>query len=172
MTHTVIRQLCNSKKRADSKFATPQTSKSLNYIDSSIQGPYFAFFMCVWIYMRHYLNLGIIYSIFTEFRTVGPYELDWAAEQYKCWISQGISLTLLSALQALNLFWLFFIIRIAYRFVFYNVAKDDRSDADESEAEEEAEGQEGEKAPLVANGATANGHSVNGAVKANGATKK
>lgn len=128
--------------------------------------------MCVWIYMRHYLNLGIIYSLFTEFRTVGPYELDWAAEQYKCWISQAISITLLSALQALNLFWLFFIIRIAYRFVFYNVAKDDRSDADESDAEAEDDAQESEKAPLIANGAAANGHSTNGTVKINGVAKK
>jgi acyl-CoA-dependent ceramide synthase len=45
-----------------------------------------------------------------------------------------ITLTLLSALQSLNLFWLFFILRIAYRFVVHNVAKDDRSE-DETETE-------------------------------------
>lgn len=93
--------------------------------------------MCVWIYLRHYLNLRILFSLFTEFKTVGPYELDWETQQYKCTLSFVITLALLSALQALNLFWLFFIIRIAYRFVVHNVAKDDRSDADESEAEEE-----------------------------------
>ncbi|PSR75801.1 TLC domain-domain-containing protein [Coniella lustricola] len=132
------------------------TSKSLNYIDSPLQGPYFAFFMAVWIYMRHYLNLGIIYSLFTEFRTVGPFELNWATEQYKCWISQYITIILLSALQALNLFWLFFIIRIAYRFLFFNVIKDDREDGEESE-------EDGEAKPRVANG-NANGH-ANGAAK-------
>lgn len=118
--------------------------------------------------MRHYLNLGIIYSLFNEFRTVGPFELDWATEQYKCWISQYITIILLSLLQALNLFWLFLIIRIAYRFVFYNIVKDERSD-DESEPEEE---QLVEKAPMAINGAAANGHASNGTAKVNGAAKK
>lgn len=135
--------------------------------------------MCVWIYLRHYLNLGIIYSLFTEFRTVGPFELDWAAEQYKCWLSQYITTILLSALQALNLFWLFFIVRIAYRFIFNGAASDDREDDEESEAEAEDEQLAGddadEKTPLVAtNGsaATANGHAANGVAKANGAAKR
>ncbi|KAF3770410.1 longevity assurance proteins LAG1/LAC1 [Cryphonectria parasitica EP155] len=116
------------------------TSKSLNYIDSPLQGPYFAFFMGVWIYMRHYLNLGIIYSLFTEFKTVGPFELNWETQQYKCWISQYITIALLSALQALNLFWLFFIIRIAYRFLFFNIIKDDREDGEESDEDVTANG--------------------------------
>lgn len=117
--------------------------------------------MCVWIYLRHYLNLGIIYSLFTEFRTVGPFELDWAAEQYKCWLSQYITTILLSALQALNLFWLFFIIRIAYRFVFNGQASDDREEDEESDVEGEdakvAVEDGDEKTPLVANGHAANG---------------
>jgi len=57
-------------------------------------------------------------------------------------------------LQALNLFWLFFILRIAYRFAVHNVAKDDRSDAEDSEVEEEVSA-----AAPVANG--------NGAAKKN-----
>lgn len=87
--------------------------------------------------MRHYLNLRILWSEFNEFKTVGPYELDWATEQYKCWISQVISAALLASLQALNLFWLFFILRIAHRYVFLNVHEDDRSDNDEKEYDEE-----------------------------------
>lgn len=122
--------------------------------------------MLVWIYMRHYLNLGIIYSLFTEFKTVGPFELDWAAQQYKCPLSQYITAILLSALQALNLFWLFFIIRIAYRFVFYNIAKDDREDGEDSEEEVE-DAADGEKQPLVANGAANGSAKTNGAVKEN-----
>lgn len=101
-----------------------------------LTGPYYFTFMCVWIYLRHYLNLRILWSLFTEFKTVGPYELNWETQQYKCNISFVITLALLGSLQALNLFWLFFIIRIAYRFVVHKVAKDDRSD-DESELEEE-----------------------------------
>lgn len=93
----------------------------------------------MWIYLRHYLNLRILYSEFNEFKTVGPYELNWETEQYKCWLSHYISTALLGSLQALNLFWLFYILRIAYRFVWSNVAKDDRSDDDEVEFLEEQE---------------------------------
>ncbi|KUI61904.1 Sphingosine N-acyltransferase lac1 [Cytospora mali] len=144
------------------------TSKSLNYVDSCIVGPYMMFFMCSWIYLRHYLNLRILWSLFTEFRTIGPFELNWETEQYKCWISQYITITLLSALQALNLFWLFFILRIAYRYVAFNVAEDERSDG-EDELDDIIE--EDEKAPLVANEKSkANGHAANG--KSNGSTKK
>jgi acyl-CoA-dependent ceramide synthase len=92
--------------------------------------------MVVWIYLRHYLNLRILFSLFTEFQTVGPYEMNWETGQYKCPLSFWITLTLLSSLQSLNLFWLFFILRIAYRFVLRGVATDDRSDAEESEAED------------------------------------
>jgi acyl-CoA-dependent ceramide synthase len=120
--------------------------------------------MCVWIYLRHYLNLRILFSLFTEFKTVGPYELNWETQQYKCTLSFVITLALLSALQALNLFWLFFILRIAYRFAVHNVAKDDRSDAEESELEEMngtaaavANGDAKSYAAVAANGAAANG---------------
>lgn len=130
--------------------------------------PYFAIFVSVWIYMRHYLNLRILYSLFTEFRTVGPFQLDWAGEQFKCWLSQYITLVLLSSLQALNLFWLFLILRIAYRLVIYNIAEDDRSD-NEEEPEEAAE-PSSEKAPLL----SGNGHhaTTNGHAKANGVANK
>jgi acyl-CoA-dependent ceramide synthase len=116
---------------------TLQTSKTLNYLDHPLVGPYFAFFIFAWCYLRHYLNLRILYSEFNEFKTVGPYELNWETEQYKCWISHYISTALLASLQALNIFWLFYILRIAYRFVFAGVAEDDRSDNDENEFAEE-----------------------------------
>lgn len=109
--------------------------------------------------------MRIIYSLFTEFQTVGPYVMDWEGGQFKCPLSFGITLSLLSSLQALNLFWLFFILRIAYRFVVHNVAQDDRSDVEESEIEDN--GSEGKPAP---------NHLTNGksfaAVAANGSAKK
>jgi very-long-chain ceramide synthase len=86
--------------------------------------------------MRHYLNLRILWSEFNEFKTVGPYELDWATEQYKCSISHYISTALLASLQCLNIFWLYYILRIAYRFLLTNVAQDDRSDDEETEPTE------------------------------------
>jgi acyl-CoA-dependent ceramide synthase len=113
-----------------------QTSKTLNYLDSIIVGPYFALFACIWIYLRHYINLTILWATLTEFRTVGPFELDWETQQYKCWISQYITFALLACLQAVNLFWLYLILRIAKNFVFNKTATDVRSDDEESDEEE------------------------------------
>ncbi|TVY45923.1 Sphingosine N-acyltransferase-like protein, partial [Lachnellula occidentalis] len=112
------------------------TSKSLNYLDSPWQGPYFGICISAWIYLRHYLSLRIIFSLFNEFKTIGPYKLDWEGEQFKSPLSNVIALALLSALQALNLFWLFCLLRVAYRLVVYRIAKDDRSEVEESELEE------------------------------------
>lgn len=83
--------------------------------------------------MRHYLNLRILYATLTEFRTVGPFELNWETQQYKCWISQYITFFLLASLQALNLFWLFLILRIAKNYIITNVATDERSDDEEDD---------------------------------------
>jgi very-long-chain ceramide synthase len=68
---------------------------------------------------------------------VGPFDLNWETQQYKCWISQYITFSLLAILQAVNLFWLFLILRIAKNFVFTKVAKDERSDDEETEEEED-----------------------------------
>nr|UWK20524.1 longevity assurance factor/sphinganine N acyl transferase subunit 1 [Trichoderma rhododendri] len=112
------------------------SSKALNYIDHPIVAPYFALFVGVWVYMRHVINLKIIWSLFTEFRTIGPFELNWETQQYKCSLSQYITTALLSSLQALNLFWLFYIFRIAFRFIRDKEATDDRSDDEDDEEEE------------------------------------
>lgn len=114
-----------------------QTSKTLNYLEHPLVGPYFGFFICTWIYFRHYLNLRILYSEFHEFKTVGPYELDWEAGQYKSPLSHYISTALLVSLQGLNLFWLILIFRVAYRFAFLNDSRDERSDDDQDEFAEE-----------------------------------
>lgn len=114
-------------------------SKDLNYLDSPLVGPWFAVFVGVWIYLRHYINLKILWSVLTEFRTVGDFTLNFATQQYKCWISLPIVFVLIGALQLVNLYWLFLILRILYRFVFGGVAQDDRSD---DESEEESTGDE------------------------------
>lgn len=86
-----------------------------------------------WVYLRHFLNLRVLYSLLTEFRTVGPYELNWETQQYKCWISNIITFALLAMLQALNLFWLYCLLRSAWKLVAYGEKKDDRSDGSEPE---------------------------------------
>ncbi|KAK7520722.1 acyl-CoA-dependent ceramide synthase [Phyllosticta citriasiana] len=114
------------------------TSKTLNYLDSTLVGPYFGFFIFVWTYLRHFINLRILWSMVNgEFSSIGPFELNWETQQYKCWISQYITFSLLASLQAVNLFWLFLILRIAWRFVatWGEVVEDERSDY-EDEVEE------------------------------------
>jgi acyl-CoA-dependent ceramide synthase len=71
----------------------------------------------------------------TEFKTIGPYDLNWETQQYKCWISQAITFALLASLQCLNLFWLYYLMRSSWKFLAYGEKKDDRSEAEESEME-------------------------------------
>ncbi|CDO95965.1 unnamed protein product [Kluyveromyces dobzhanskii CBS 2104] len=111
-------------------------SKTFNYLDSPLTPPFFLIFIVSWIYLRHYINLRILWSLLTEFKTVGDYTLNFATQQYKCWIAQPIIFFLLFALQLLNLFWLFFIVRVLYRLVVHGIQKDERSDS-ESETDEE-----------------------------------
>ena len=66
---------------------------------------------------------------------MGPYILDWETEQYKCELSHWISTILLGGLQALNLYWGFLILRVAWRFVVKGELADERSE-DEDEGEE------------------------------------
>jgi len=116
------------------------TSKTLNYLDSIITVPYYVLFVGIWTYLRHYLNLKILWAVLTEFRTVGPFELNWETQQYKCWISQYITFALLASLQAVNLFWMFLILRILANYVFTSVVEDERSDAEDEDEEIEENG--------------------------------
>ncbi|KAJ8101025.1 TLC domain-containing protein [Lipomyces tetrasporus] len=130
------------------------TSKTLNYLNHPMTGPFFLFFMGVWIYSRHYLNLRILWSVATEFQAVGDFTLNWEMQQYKCWISQYITFALLFALQAVNAYWLFLILRIAYRLVFLEIQKDERSD-EEDEDEEDDESKADRDLPAIeVNGGT------------------
>lgn len=112
-----------------------QVSKSLNYIDHPLQISTYILCIAVWIYTRHYLCLSIIYSVITEYSSVGPFEFNWETEQYKSRPAQIITFGLLAGLQALNLFWLYCLFRSAYRYIITGVAKDDRSEAELSDVE-------------------------------------
>jgi acyl-CoA-dependent ceramide synthase len=113
------------------------TSKTLNYLDSKLTPYFFGTFVFVWIYLRHYLNLKILWSVLTEFKTVGDYTLNWDTQQYKCYISQPIVFFLIGALQLVNVYWLVLIIRILWRYVVGGVAADERSDDESEESEED-----------------------------------
>lgn len=86
--------------------------------------------------MRHYINLRILWATLTEFQTIGPFGVDWEAQQYKGRLSQVITFGLLATLQSINLFWLFLILRIAIRIVIDDVKEDVRSEGEESDEEE------------------------------------
>ncbi len=73
---------------------------------------------------------------------MGPYELNWETEQYKCSLSQVIAFVLLANIQGLNLFWLFLILRIAKNYVFNNVKANEMDERSEVEDEEEEEEQQ------------------------------
>lgn len=74
-----------------------------------------------------------MYATATEFRTIGDFELNWETQQYKCWISQFIAFGLLAAIQSLNLFWFFLILRIAYNAIITSHVDDERSEYEGSE---------------------------------------
>ena len=117
-------------------------------------GPYFGMFVGIWIYLRHYINLIVLYAVLTEFKTVGPYELNWETQQYKCFLSQVITFSLLASLQAVNIFWLFLILRIAKNYALDNIRQDDRSD---NEEDEEVEPPNPSAVKLLVNGKPING---------------
>jgi acyl-CoA-dependent ceramide synthase len=91
----------------------------------------------MWVYLRHYLNWKILISEFYEFKTVGPYILDWETEQYKCELSLWISTILLGGLQALNWYWGFLILRVAWRFGVKGELADERSEDEDEEVDYE-----------------------------------
>lgn len=85
-----------------------------------------------------------MWSVLTEFKTVGEWELNWETQQYKCYISQPITFFLIFALQLVNIYWLFLILRILARYIFSGEQKDERSE-DEDEEEEDTSNSEEEK---------------------------
>lgn len=108
-------------------------SKVLNYLDSIFTPVMFILLIGVWIYMRHYINLKILWSVLTEFKTVGSFQLDFKNQQYKCFISQPIVFVLILALQLVNIYWLLLLFRILWRFIISGEQKDERSDDEEEE---------------------------------------
>lgn len=110
-------------------------SKVLNYLDAFLTVPMFVLFVITWIYLRHFVNIRILWSVLTQFRTEGNYVLNYATQQYKCWISLPIVFVLILALQLVNLYWLFLIFRVCYNAFIRGIHKDDRSDTEEHDSD-------------------------------------
>jgi acyl-CoA-dependent ceramide synthase len=99
--------------------------------------------MITWIYLRHYLNIVILISGFYEFKTIGPYILDWENEQFKCLASHIISTILLAGMQLLDLVWRGWVLRTAWRYAVMDIKEDERSDDDDKEWRAEVREEEG-----------------------------
>ncbi|TIA85487.1 hypothetical protein E3P99_03981 [Wallemia hederae] len=97
----------------------------------------FGFFILVWTYMRHWLNMRILYSVWSEFTLIPLENRRWWTPDgvwMVDWMQWQIFLPIL-LLQFLNLFWYFLIWRILIRALVYNHLADERSD-DEDDGED------------------------------------
>ncbi|THH08649.1 hypothetical protein EW145_g2568 [Phellinidium pouzarii] len=116
-------------------------SKLLNYLNlERTKAVSFVFFIGIWTYFRHYLNVVMLHSIWTEFdlipdeaRFFRPSDGVWMAGWMKYQIFTPVLL-----LQFLNLFWYFLILRILYRTLTGSQITDVRSD-DEDDGNDEKE---------------------------------
>jgi len=117
-------------------------SKLLNYVQwNRAKVVAFLVFICMWTYFRHWLNLVILHSVW--------YEYDMAPEPSRQWNrAEGIWLTwwlrhqiflAIGALQVLNLFWYWLMMRILARTIISKETTDERSDdEDDNESEDES----------------------------------
>ncbi|KAJ7498822.1 longevity assurance proteins LAG1/LAC1 [Mycena latifolia] len=114
-------------------------SKLLNYIQwERAKVVSFAFFVCVWTYFRHYLNLVILWSVWNEFDLVPEHARQWTPAEGSYlvgWMKYQVFIPI-ALLQALNLFWYYLILRIIVRAIITSKTEDDRSD-DEGDDEED-----------------------------------
>ncbi|GAA6033082.1 hypothetical protein JCM8097_002934 [Rhodosporidiobolus ruineniae] len=132
-------------------------SKCLNYLDlqrtSEIS---FAFFMVVWHYMRHYLNLRMLWSVWYEYDLIPAQWRSWTSAEWldkahkgwwlfygfgtgsiPHWMKYQIFAPIL-ALQLVNTFWSFLIWRILIRMITGTApARDVREEGEDDEDEEE-----------------------------------
>ncbi|KAF8335050.1 longevity assurance proteins LAG1/LAC1 [Cantharellus anzutake] len=110
-------------------------SKVCNYLRlEKTTNVIFAFFICVWSYLRHYLNIIILWSVWTQFDLIPdqakrftPRDGVWMV----WWMKYQIFIPIL-LLQLVNIFWYFLIWRVLFRALFQKKLADERSD-DEDE---------------------------------------
>ncbi|TFK75815.1 longevity assurance proteins LAG1/LAC1 [Pluteus cervinus] len=114
-------------------------SKLFNYIQWENATVYAVIFFCgVWTYFRHYLNIVILASVWTEYDLTPPAARIWSLKDgayLADWMRYQVFLPLL-LLQFLNIFWYYLILRVAYRAVVHHTADDDRSDDEEDPKED------------------------------------
>jgi acyl-CoA-dependent ceramide synthase len=95
----------------------------------------FVLFLGVWLYSRHYMYYRIVESIWKDLPMLKEMRWDPANGYFISYRTKYFFLVLFGILQVLLLFWLYLIIRVAYRVVAGVGAADNRSDDDDSDAE-------------------------------------
>ncbi|GAA5933930.1 uncharacterized protein JCM15063_000509 [Sporobolomyces koalae] len=127
-------------------------SKCLNYLDLQHTSEVsFVFFLVVWHYMRHYLNLLILHSVWTEFDLIPNVWRSFDSSRQGWWVLEGLAkgtgqippwikyqiFAPILALQLVNSFWSYLIWRILFRMLRGNAAKDVREEGEDEEDEVE-----------------------------------
>ncbi|KAF8640138.1 hypothetical protein AX17_001374 [Amanita inopinata Kibby_2008] len=115
-------------------------SKLLNYIQWDVAKMFaYVFFMFVWTYFRHYLNLKILWSVWFEFDLIPEVAKQWKTED-GVWLAHWMRYQVfapLFLLQLLNLFWYYLMWRILVRALVTKKADDERSDDEEDKDEKD-----------------------------------
>ncbi|POY76456.1 hypothetical protein BMF94_0657 [Rhodotorula taiwanensis] len=125
-------------------------SKCLNYIElQRTSEASFVVFLVVWTYMRHYLNIRILQSVWQQFELIPVQYRSWSAPtgmwlfngfgsgSIPHWMKYQIFAPIL-ALQLVNTFWSFLIWRILFRMMMGQNATDVREEDEDKEEQEEA----------------------------------
>lgn len=94
-------------------------SKMLNYMQYQRSSEIaFAVLLCVWTYFRHYQNLRILWSVWTEYDVYVPEEArvfePLQGRALSWWMKYQVFAPIF-ALHCLNLFWYCLMWRIVYR---------------------------------------------------------
>jgi len=114
-------------------------SKLMNYINyERTKVVSFVVFLGVWTYFRHYLNIVMLWSVWTQFDLMPETSKQWSPKDgvwLVWWMKYQIFVPIL-LLQFLNLFWYYLVLRIAYRAVLGVSVTDDRSDDEDEEPAE------------------------------------
>jgi acyl-CoA-dependent ceramide synthase len=118
-------------------------AKAFNYLKmETVASIVFATFVGVWTYLRHYLNLLILWSIISQWDLLPEWTKVWSPEQ-GVWLADWMRWQMFGpilVLQAVNIYWYFLIWRVLLRALFGTRAlEDDRSDDEGDDGVPDAE---------------------------------
>ncbi|CAE7203639.1 unnamed protein product [Rhizoctonia solani] len=121
-------------------------SKIFNYLRmNKTKVVSFGWFAIVWSYLRHWLNLVILWSVWFEFDLISDRRLDPAKQLFMPWFAKYMIFFPIFLLQLVNLFWYLLILRILIRAIFapdLDKVDDDRSDDEGDDADDESDDNE------------------------------